>query len=108
MTFKGTAARLVLACGIAMAARVPPSAEAQAGHPRVIEIDKTTCGEIFALPSPDVDKFLIYFDGFVNGMNNRTTWDERIEGEMINRVVAECKASPTASILGVFIRASRR
>lgn len=108
MTFKAIGARLVLACGIAIAARSTPSAEAQAGIPRVIRIDTMTCGEMLALPSQESDRLLIYFDGYVNGASHRTTWDERIEGEVINRVVAECKASPSASLLGVFMRASRR
>jgi HdeA/HdeB family len=67
-----------------------------------------TCGEMLALPSQELDRLLIYFDGYVNGMSKRTTWDERIEGEMINRVMAECKTSPASFLLGVFTRASRQ
>jgi HdeA/HdeB family len=108
MRVKASGLLLVLAGGIAMSLSSVPPAQSQPGVPRVIEIDKLTCGEMLAAPSETVDRLLIYLDGYVNGMSNRTTWDERIEGEMINRVMAECKASPATSVLGVFIRASRR
>jgi HdeA/HdeB family len=108
MRVKASGLWLVLACAIAMSPSSAPPAGAQGGIPRVIEIDKMTCGEILSSPSEIVDRLLIYFDGYVNGMSKRTTWDERVEGEVIDRVVAECKASPTTSLLGVFIRASRR
>ena len=101
--------RLVVACALAISASsAPHTAGAQAGLPRVIEIDKLTCGEVLASPGEVVDRLLIYFDGYVNGLSNRTTWDERVEGEVINRVMVECRASPATTLLGVFIRASRR
>jgi HdeA/HdeB family len=103
-----TACLLVLACGIGVTRWSPPGASAQAGIPRVIDIDKLTCAELLASPSDRMDGILIYFDGFVNGMGNRTIWDERVEGEVINRVVAECKASPASLLLSVFTRAARR
>ena len=63
---------------------------------------------MLALPSQELDRLLIYFDGYVNGMSKQTTWDERIEGEMINRGMAECKTSPASFLLDVFTRASRQ
>jgi HdeA/HdeB family len=99
---------LVLACAIALSPSSAPPAGAQAGIPRVIEIDKLTCGEMLSSPSEIVDRLLIFFDGYVNGMSRRTTWDERVEGEVIDRVMVECRASPATPLLGVFIRASRR
>ena len=100
--------RLVVACALAISQSSAAPAGAQAGLPRVIEIDKLTCGEVLASPGEVVDRLLIYFDGYVNGLSNRTTWDERVEGEVINRVMVECRASPATTLLGVFIRASRR
>lgn len=99
---------LVLAWGIGVAPWSPPGASAQAGIPRVIDIDKLTCAELLASSSDRMDGILIYFDGYVNGMSKRTVWDERVEGEVINRVMAECRATPASLLLSVFTRAARR
>ena len=63
---------------------------------------------MLALPSQELDRLLIYFDGYVNGMSKPDHLGERIEGDMINRVMAECKTSPASFLLDVFTRASRQ
>lgn len=94
-------------CLAVAAANVSPAPAQMTLTPRVIQIDKVKCAELLALPNDRADRLLIYFNGYVDGMRRRTTWDERVVGELIDRVVASCKADPDESILSAFTRAAR-
>jgi hypothetical protein len=76
--------------------------------PRTVHIDTFTCAELLALPSEGKDRILIYFDGYMNGTQRKTTWDERVEGEVVERAVEDCKADPSATVLSAFTRAAAR
>jgi HdeA/HdeB family len=74
--------------------------------PRIIHVDKLTCAELLSLPREANDRLLIFFDGFISGMRQRMVWDERAEGEMIERAVGYCKADPSGTVLSAFMRAA--
>jgi len=75
--------------------------------PRIIHLERFTCAE-FATVSPETrDRVLIYFDGFVAGMRRQTIWDERAEGELIDRAASLCKADPSQTLLSAFQRATK-
>lgn len=76
--------------------------------PPVIRIDRFTCGELLALPGESNDRMLIFFNGFMAGLRQRTTWDVRVEGEMVERAVGYCRADPTVTVLSAFLRAEPR
>ena len=73
-------------------------------EPRVVQLDKVTCGEVFALTNEQRNRLLLYLDGYVGGMRRITTWDERVQGELIERALAHCKTSPGDSVLATFIK----
>jgi len=70
--------------------------------PRVIRIDRVTCQEVLSLPGEQRDRLLIYLNGYQDGKQQATIWDERLTGERIDRVVAQCKADPKTSVLRAF------
>ena len=82
------------------------SAFAQMSPPRIIHVDKFTCAELLSLPRELNDRMLIFFDGFISGMRQRMVWDERAEGEMVERAVGYCKADPSGTVLSAFMRAA--
>ena len=74
--------------------------------PRVVDMEQLKCAELLALSSERQDRLLIYFDGYVAGMRRQTTWDERVEGAMVDRAVDLCKADPSQSVLSAFMKAA--
>ena len=76
--------------------------------PRVVHMEQLKCAELLSLSSERQDRLLIYFDGYVAGMRRQTTWDERVEGEMIDRAIGLCKADPSETVLSAFIKAAPR
>jgi HdeA/HdeB family len=84
------------------------SAMAQVSSPRLIHVDKVTCAEMLSLPRELNDRLLIFFNGFTSGMRQRMVWDERVEGEIVERAVGYCKANPSETLLSAFIRAAPR
>ena len=70
--------------------------------PRVVRIDRVTCQELLSLPGEQRDRLLIYLNGYQDGKRQATIWDERLTGERIDRVVAQCKAEPQTSVLRAF------
>ena len=86
-----------------------PTAQAQMTVvPRVVHMEQLKCAELLSLSSERQDRLLIYFDGYVAGMRRQTTWDERVEGEMIDRAIGLCKADPSEAVLSAFIKAAPR
>jgi HdeA/HdeB family len=100
---------IVIAAGLVITAGVfaPRWADAQkdAGT-RVIKLDTFTCGELMALPNDQRDRVLIYFNGFMGGLRKITTWDERVEGELVERAIRHCKADTSETALNAFTRAT--
>ena len=94
-----TAAMLLFAGGVAAQTSLVP---------RTLQIDRLTCAELLALPGETRDRVLIYFDGYMDGTRRKTTWDERVEGEMVERAVGHCKADPSDTVLSAFTRAASR
>src|SRR5437867_10298058 len=76
--------------------------------PRVVHMEQLRCAELLALPNERQDRLLIYFDGYLAGMRRLTTWDERVEGEMVDRAIGYCKADPSQTVLSAFIKAGPR
>ena len=67
--------------------------------PRVIQIDQVKCAELQAISSDRMDRLLVYFNGYVDGMRRHTVWDERKVAELVDRAVNDCKADPTETVL---------
>jgi|SRR5262245_4110603 len=102
------AAKVVVWCvGIAVAILpVVPTPAQVAIVPRTIHLEQLTCAELLGVSNDRQDRFLIYFDGYLAGMRRQTTWDERVEGEMIDRAIGYCKADPTQTVLSSFMKAA--
>ena len=75
-------------------------------EPRVLHIDRISCHEILALPGEQRDRVLVFFDGYVAGMRRSATWDERAQGQLVERAVQHCKANPGDPVLSAFTRAA--
>jgi len=75
---------------------------AQSLTPRVLRVDMITCQELLSLPGEQRDRLLIYFNGYVDGQQHATTWDERLIGDRIDRVIAGCKSKPATPLLRAF------
>ena len=98
-------AMAVTCVALAALAAGPAAGQQIIVEPRVFHIDKITCGEIHALPGDQRDRVLIFLDGYVSGMRRMTTWDERAQGQLIERAMQDCKANPGDSVLSAFTRA---
>jgi HdeA/HdeB family len=103
-------AKLVAWCvGVAAAALPIASTPAQmAIVPRTFHMEQLTCAELLGVSNERQDRFLIYFDGYLAGMRRAMTWDERVEGELIDRAIGYCKADPTQTVLSSFLKAAPR
>lgn len=109
MSLSRTAMLAAWCVGVAAAILPIASTPAQiAVVPRTFHTERLTCAELLAASSERQDRFLIYFDGYLNGMRRETTWDERVQGEMIDRAVGYCKADPSQTVLSTFIKAAPR
>ena len=75
-------------------------------QPRVIQIDRVTCGEVLGLRTDLQDRLLIFLNGYVSGARNTRIWDEAVQGAMIERALASCRADGSQSALAVFMKAS--
>ena len=105
---RGTPVLLASCLALAAANFAPERVPAQVTlTPRIIQIDQIKCGEMQTLADKKLERLLVYFNGYVDGMRRQTTWDERQVGELIDRVVGYCKAAPTETVLSAFTRASR-
>ncbi len=100
---------LVASClALAAAEFEPERASAQVTlTPRVIQIDQIKCSELQGISSDKMDRLMVYFNGYVDGMRRHTVWDERQVAELIDRALGYCKADPTGTVLSAFTRASR-
>ena len=100
---------LVASCLALAAADFPPErASSQVTlTPRVIQIDQVKCSELQSISGDRMDRLMVYFNGYVDGMRRHTVWDERQVGELIDRALNYCKADPTETVLSAFTRASR-
>ena len=81
---------------------------AQLSPPQTIKLDALTCQELLSLPGERRDRLLTYLNGYLDGKQGTTTWEERLAGERIDRVVAACKSKPDALLLRVFTDAWSR
>jgi len=92
-------------CVGVVAATLPvvPTAAQMTVVPRVVHMEQIACAELLALPSERQDRLLIYFDGYVAGMRRQTTWDERVEGEMIDRAIGSRGLIVIGSVLACFL-----
>lgn len=104
MTPMSLCALIALGCGIVTVAWPGRSSEAQP-VPRTIETARVTCAELLALPNERRERALVYFNGYLNGQRQTTMWDERMVGERIDRVIADCTANPDRPLMDAFARA---
>jgi hypothetical protein len=70
--------------------------------PRTFRVDELACGELLSLSGEQRDRVLIYFNGYLDGRNKGTIWDERLTGRRIDEALARCQASPASTVLHVF------
>jgi len=69
--------------------------------PRVIPLDRFTCADLLALKGQMRDRYLVYFNGYINGLRGQKVWDEKAEGERIDRAVTQCRTVPARPLLDV-------
>ena len=69
--------------------------------PRTVQLDRFTCADLLAQQDDARDRYLIYMNGYINGLRGQKVWDEKIEGERIDRAVKECRAAPAKPVLDV-------
>jgi hypothetical protein len=97
--------RRALLAAVLVAGSASPHAPARAQvslTPQTIQLATITCRELLSLPGQRRDLYLLYFNGYFDGRRGATTWDERLTGERVDRVVSECKSSPDKPLLRAF------
>ena len=47
------------------------------------------------------DQRLIFMNGYLNGLRGQKVWDEKVEGERVDKVLRECRAAPARPVLDV-------
>ena len=98
---------MAVACvALAAVAAGPAAGQQIIREPRVLQIDTLGCSELLALPQEQRDRVLIFFDGYLAGMRRTKTWDERAQGQLIERAVQRCKARPADTVLSAFTSAA--
>ena len=80
---------------------VSSSAQQISITPRIVHLDRFTCAELLAREGETRDQTLIYMNGYINGLRGQKVWDEKVEGERIEKAVRECKATPAKPVLDV-------
>ena len=70
--------------------------------PRIIQLDRFACADLLALQGEMRDRYLLYFNGYINGLRGQTVWDEKVEGERIDRAVTDCRTAPAKPVLDIF------
>ncbi len=76
--------------------------------PRSFRIDTLTCKELLSFPGEQRDHLLMYFNGYLDGVHQASTWDERLTGERIERALDTCKSKPETPVLRAFADAWSR
>lgn len=105
---RGTPVLVASCLALAAANFMPERAPAQMTlTPRIIQIDQIKCAEMQSISDQRLERLLVYFNGYIDGMRRQTTWDERQVGALIDRVVESCKADPGETVLSAFTRASK-
>ena len=51
---------------------------------------------------------MVDLNGYLDGKQHATTWDERLTAERIDRALAECKSKPETSLFRAFADAWSR
>ncbi|MGH2360761.1 MAG: HdeA/HdeB family chaperone [bacterium] len=69
--------------------------------PRIVQLDRFTCADLLARQDELRDRTLIYMNGYINGLRAQKVWDEKVEGERIDKAVRECRAAPAKLLLDV-------
>lgn len=90
-----------MALSVAMVALLAGATIAQVTPPS-IDIDKFTCAQLLAFKGSERSSFLIYLNGYMNGLQGQKVWNKQTEGERIDRAERACKAAPTRTALDVF------
>ncbi len=76
--------------------------------PQRIPLDTVTCLELLSVPGERRDRLLIYLNGYFDGAQRATIWDERVAGERVERALATCKSRPETTVLRAFADAWSR
>ena len=87
--------------GIVLLFGVSAGAQQVSITPRIVQLDRFTCADLLAQEGEARDRRLIYINGYINGLRGQKVWDEKVEGERIDRAVRECKAAPARPLLDV-------
>jgi hypothetical protein len=69
--------------------------------PRIVQLDRFTCADLLAGEGATRDRTLIYMNGYINGLRGQKVWDEKVEGERIDRAVRACRDAPAKAALDV-------
>ena len=95
--------RKIIASGAIVVLLVAVAAGAQQVSltPRIVQLDRFTCADLLAQQDDARDRYLIYMNGYINGLRAQKVWDEKVEGERIDRAVKECRAAPTKLLLDI-------
>ena len=99
-------AMAVTGCAMAVLAAAPAVAQQIIREPRVIRLDLLTCGELLAITADERDRVLIFYNGYLAGTRGLTTWDERVQGAIIERAVKHCRQNPGDRVLSTFTTAA--
>jgi HdeA/HdeB family protein len=68
------------------------------------DVKTFSCRELLALEEARQNLALTYFSGFVDGQRNRVQFDSNARGQVIEKVMEQCRRDGAGSVLDAFLR----
>ena len=96
----------MLACVLILATfQVPAASGGMDAMPTRIDFTAFTCRDLLALPADRQDLALIYLTGVVDGRRQATRFDAEVAGKAIDRLLSNCRATPSLVAVDALIAA---
>jgi hypothetical protein len=99
--------RRAVLVGLAGALLLAVSSEAQV-FPERVDVKKLTCRELLEHTGEIRARFLVYYNGYLDGRTGTRVWEDKVVGARIDRALGYCQATPSLPVLDAFARAWKR
>jgi len=98
--------RAMLACALVLAVfQVPAASGGMDAMPARIELARFTCRDLLGLDADRQERALVYLTGVVDGRRHAAGFDAEIAGKAIDRLLANCRATPSLVAVDALIAA---
>jgi hypothetical protein len=98
--------RAMLACVVILTMfQVPAASGGLEAMPPRIDLAAFTCRDLLALQADLQERALVYLTGVVDGRRRAAAFDAEVAGKAIDRMLANCRATPSLVAVDALIAA---